>query len=344
MISTIFAHAPFLELITVGLVLFALSFVLSPVFVKMFSKRGLIDQINARSSHSLPTPKGGGVLLIFLILLSFILLKFFTNSALFTQDSFMLAIFAMSIIIAIIGFLDDCYDISWLIRIVCQLLSVSIPLYFAHLALFGLSPLVTKLFLGFGWVWFINLFNFLDALDGYALQETIFICLGISIVLPSLAPLCLCIVAICFGFGRVNFPKAKIFMGDVGSTFLGYILGGLMIYSVSLNQHVFLPLLTLSLLFNFDASFTLIKRALQRKKIWQAHREHWCQRVNIMGFSHKSIFWCGILINVILLVMASFGFYYHLPSYMFLLGLLFCTLICYLIKRGEESGLSAAIT
>jgi UDP-N-acetylmuramyl pentapeptide phosphotransferase/UDP-N-acetylglucosamine-1-phosphate transferase len=187
-----------------------------------------------------------------------------------------------------------------------------------------LAPLwVEKTVLFLAWVWFVNLYNFMDGLDGFATVQAIFIGLGVVIFQPALAPLALAFIGACMGFLRFNWPPAKIFLGDVGSTFIGFYAGALLLATLGSAPSITLlcSLFTVPLLFTADATYTLIRRAFQRKLPWEAHREHWYQRAHLMGMRHNQVLWRAILLYTTLLGIAVAGSISHLTGLTVLAGL-----------------------
>jgi UDP-N-acetylmuramyl pentapeptide phosphotransferase/UDP-N-acetylglucosamine-1-phosphate transferase len=163
-----------------------------------------------------------------------------------------------------------------------------------------------RLFLGACWVWFMNLFNFMDGIDGIAASETIAIALGYIAVTAGtqseLAPIALILAAATAGFLMWNWHPAKVFMGDVGSVSIGFVLGWLLI-ELAIRQH-FSAALILPLYFAADATLTLVKRTLRGSRPWQAHREHFYQRAVLGGITHSGVVVRVIAINAILLALA----------------------------------------
>ena len=314
----------------------ALSLVLSPLVMKISLKADLTDDVNHRSAHIMPTPRGGG--LIFIIATAIILIVNLVHPFFIIPENFSL-ILCLSFACAMIGFLDDKYSLpSWL-RLCGQVALVTYPSL--HFPLFFLNVPATLQYLLYiiSWVWFINLFNFMDGTDGYAAQEAIFILLFIAIVSPALSAISVCLVAAVFGFLKVNYPKATIFMGDAGSYFLGYLLFGLMIYSFSSKPHLLVPCMIVSLLFTADATHTLIKRMIKREFFFSAHRSHWYQRLYNLGYSHGFIFWVGILINGLLLLLALIAWHYHAVASGLILAIGLLIGVGRLIKTQESTSL-----
>jgi len=152
-----------------------------------------------------------------------------------------------------------------------------------------------------GIVWFINLFNFMDGVDGFASLEAMTICLVIFILSGNVINLLL--IACLSGFLFWNWPKAKIFMGDVGSTQLGFILVVLGIYFHNIYKFSILNWIMLSSPFWFDATLTLYRRWRNGEKLSEAHRKHVYQRIVQSGFSHLKVNMCLIAINSFVLLM-----------------------------------------
>jgi len=148
-----------------------------------------------------------------------------------------------------------------------------------------------------GMVWFINLFNFMDGIDGFASLEAIIICLVLFLLSGSIINLLL--ISCISGFLFWNWPKAKIFMGDVGSTQLGFILVVLGIYFHNTFRFSILNWIMLSSPFWFDATLTLYRRWRNGEKLSEAHRKHAYQRIVQSGFSHLKV-------NIWLLIINAF--------------------------------------
>lgn len=285
-----------------------LSVSLIPAVMILAEKTRLNDEVNNRSAHTIPIPRGGGLIFIFS---SAILLMFNVIHPFFQIPNEFSSIILLSFACALLGFLDDKYSLPSWIRLLMQIALVAypaihLPLLFSHVPVY-LQYLVYVV----SWVWFINLFNFMDGTDGYASQEALFILLFVAVVSALLRPISICLMAAVFGFLKVNYPKASIFMGDAGSYFLGYLLFGLMIYLFSASPRLLLPCIIVSLLFTADATYTLIKRILKKESFFSAHRSHWYQRLYNIGYTHKYIFWMGVCINIILLFLALVAAYFE---------------------------------
>lgn len=307
-------------------------------------KKNLLDNPNSRSSHKIPTPRGGGI--VFPILwLSFILGMYFFH---FLKLHELLFFIPGTVLISIIGFLDDRFNISvkwrFLIQFVVAVLSIIILKGFnvinlgfinVNLGLWGSILALLSL------VWSINLYNFMDGIDGLAAIEALFVFGGgglfiwqaggnqFAIVIWSLA-------IIVTGFLFWNWPPAKIFMGDVGSGLLGYlvILFGLI---GEIWYHV--PIIIwgiLYCLFWFDASVTLIRRVLHKETWYKAHRLHAYQRLQLQKWSHTKILFGTIFINFALFLIALLAnnFRNYLLWFL-LLAITLVSLVYFLIEKKQ---------
>jgi Fuc2NAc and GlcNAc transferase len=282
-----------------------LSSVIITFLVKIIAeKKKIIDIPNVRSSHSTPTPRGGGLAIVISWYAGITIL--FMNNLM--DDNLFYALLS-GIILASISILDDIFSLSPKLRFVFQIISIITALYFVGLpdsinfGVFSIkSNIVLSVLIGLSFLWFINLFNFLDGIDGYASLEAIFVALGLFIITSNKLSLLLIFVTI--GFLIWNWPKAKIFMGDVGSTQLGFIV---FIMSLSLSNNNELQLFSwviLTSLFWMDATVTLFRRILRKEKISQPHKKHAYQRLIQGGFSHKKVDIISIVINLALISIA----------------------------------------
>lgn len=294
-------HSSLFFLAAYFLAAYFLAVLLTPGVIHLAKKLNLEDLVNDRSAHNAPTPRGGGLIFIFPFAILYVV------NTIFSIHVFSLAvtsIVVLSFFCSVLGFLDDKYSLpSWL-RLFFQVVLVSYPAF--HLPLmFSTLPAIPQYTLYIiSWVWFINLFNFMDGTDGYAAQEAIFILFFIAYVSSSLMALAIFLIGSILGFLRSNYPRALIFMGDSGSYFLGYLLFGFMLYSSTINSRLIFPFMIVSLLFTADATYTLIKRMLKKQPFFSAHRHHWYQRLYNLGSTHFAIFWFGVLMNLILFFLA----------------------------------------
>jgi UDP-N-acetylmuramyl pentapeptide phosphotransferase/UDP-N-acetylglucosamine-1-phosphate transferase len=284
-----------------NLSLFLIAVFLFSVFttglVRKYSLRfSLIDIPNERSSHNRSTPRGGGLSIALSALLALGLMYYYRYVTL----NMLLAIGGGGLIVAIVGWLDDHRHINPLIRGLIYTIASIWAIYFLKM------PIFDHIMAILGLVWLINLYNFMDGTDALAATQSICtgIFLGILFLLSGhqeLAGLCFIIVAASGGFVCWNWPPAKIFMGDVGSCFLGFYFGCLGILGEKYDSVTILVWFILLAMFICDTTLTLIMRILKREKWYSAHRSHAYQRLVQMGVSHKELATGFLLINIILL-------------------------------------------
>ena len=206
------------------------------IFILWSRRRGLFDIPNERSSHSTPTPRGGGLIVVLICLAAYPI----TGLALDLPFSW--GYFAGGLLVAIISWLDDLVSLPFWSRLICHLFAAGILIsdlgYWSQLSLpfasgeIGLGNVVGAL-LTLGWVvWLLNAFNFMDGIDGLAALQAVISCVAWAVFasmfdLPSVFLLSAVLASASAGFLIHNWQPAKIFMGDVGSAFLGFTLAAM---------------------------------------------------------------------------------------------------------------------
>lgn len=268
-------------------------------------KKNIIDNPNERSSHSVPTPRGGGVAVVGSYLLALVTLMYSQQLALHTGFILMAAGF----VIALLGFLDDHGHINSMLRLAIHFLvaiAVVVSLGgFSEVTIFNgvqigfIANIIAVLFL----VWLLNLYNFMDGINGIASVEAITTTVSMAILYlllnTSLNSEILWLLAACvFGFLLWNFPKAKIFMGDACSGFLGLTLGILALIALKENLALFCAWIICLGVFVVDATYTLIKRVLNGHKMYDAHRSHSYQILSRKWGSHTPVTLVVAVINL----------------------------------------------
>lgn len=246
--------------------------------------RSLLDVPNARSSHSLPTPRGGGVAIVVAFLVG-LCLAFFAGLGIAAELFY--ALLGAGLGIALLGFLDDHGHIAARWRLLGHFLAAAWALYW----LGGLPPLVVfggllqlswigHVLAAFYLVWILNLYNFMDGIDGIASVEAVCVCLGGALLYalvdaPAATDVPLLILAAAvLGFLIWNFPPARIFMGDAGSGFLGIVMGIFSLQAGWIEPVLFWAWLILLGVFIVDATLTLLRRLLRGERVYEAHRSH----------------------------------------------------------------------
>lgn len=290
------------------LVLFAWS--LTGLLRRYALARSIIDIPNARSSHSVPTPRGGGVAIVTSFLLAVPVMA--GVGVLGWSEAW--ALLGAGSGIAILGFLDDHGHIAARWRLLGHFAASAWVLF----CLGGLPPLT---FFGdsleLGWlgqilavfylVWLLNLYNFMDGIDGLASIEALCVCLGGALLYLLLGqptyiwgPVALACATL--GFLFWNFPPARIFMGDAGSGFLGIALGILSLQAAWVNSNLLFGWLILLGVFIVDATVTLLRRLLRGEKVYEAHRSHAYQFASRQYRRHLPVTLVVLVINVLWLI------------------------------------------
>ena len=276
---------------------------------RLLERWRVLDQPNQRSSHETPTPRGGGLALIPLVLVVWTL----WGATHGPVPPGLWLVLCGAAVLAGLSWLDDMKGLPSALRFAVQAAAVAlgmVGLSDGGLAFQGLlPPWLDHLAAGFAWLWFVNLFNFMDGIDGITGVETVSISLGLALCLALLggAPvslaLALLLAGAALGFLPWNWAPAKVFMGDVGSVPLGYLLGWLLLLAASHGfwaSAVILPLYYLA-----DATLTLLKRGLRGEKVWRAHREHAYQRAVQGGLGHAAVALRVLACNLLLIALAA---------------------------------------
>ena len=266
--------------------------------------RSKLDHPNPRSLHENPTPRGGGLaILAAVIVCGLIAVASLSYSASLSWIS------VGALLIAGISFADDWLGLHLGYRIVVHFAAAGLLVWAGFHSINVVLPGSTWImpeFLGVGLtlvfvVWMVNLYNFMDGMDGFAGgMATIgfgsFALLGWLEGQPFFAVLNLIVAAAAGGFLLSNFPPAQIFMGDIGSSVLGFLAAALMLWA---DRDGIFPLWVGVLVFSpfvVDATVTLIKRILRRERFWEAHKTHYYQRLVQLGWGHRrTVLWEYVL-------------------------------------------------
>lgn len=288
----------------------AASMLLTVAVRRLALARGLLDVPNERSSHRFPTPRGGGVAIALTALSGFAVL-----TALHKVDFPLFAALAGGAAVALVGFLDDRHALPAAGRLAAHLAAA----LWALAWLGGLPPLrigdqvftlgVTGTVIGaLGVVWVLNLFNFMDGIDGLAASEATFIAWSGGALAAANSPAngaaaaAFIFGASCLGFLRWNWPPARIFMGDVGSGFAGYVIAVLALGTARENTVGLWIWLILGGAFFVDATVTLLRRLLRGERVHEAHRSHAYQWLARRWSSHGRVTATVLSVNILWLL------------------------------------------
>lgn len=268
----------------------------------------ILSRPNERTLHSMPTPQTGGLAIISSVVVALVAAasvlaiaqpsKPILPKGLASQSVW---IVASVLLIFVVSFIDDCVGLPVALRLGVQAVSACIIIGGVGLTLsFIPIPGGPHILLGIAAIpvsvlvllWMANLYNFMDGMDGFAGGMTFFgfgflAYFGWQAHFPVMLIIATFVAMGALGFLTHNFPPARIFMGDAGSITIGFLAGTLMILGVRDGIfELWVPVMIFSP-FIVDATVTLIRRILRRKKIWQAHREHYYQRLVLSGWSHR---------------------------------------------------------
>lgn len=301
----------------------AASYVSVGIFRRWSSKNRLLDIPNERSSHDTPVPRGAGVVIVIVSLAAYGLISYFYPAF------FSWGYLAGALLVASISALDDVYTISFTWRLVIHGIAallmildlgywnqIYLSAYYGHLEIGTTGAVLTFLWI----VWLVNAYNFMDGIDGIAGIQAIVAGIGWLIVSYYFLAdgnyfFAAVIVAVCIGFLIHNWSPARIFMGDVGSAFLGFTFAGipLLVRHESQNRTIFLPVMGVLFVwfFVFDTLLTLIRRLVRGEKVWQAHREHIYQQLVIAGTTHRAAAMLYGFLTIVIVILALLAFKYR---------------------------------
>jgi UDP-N-acetylmuramyl pentapeptide phosphotransferase/UDP-N-acetylglucosamine-1-phosphate transferase len=279
------------------------------VTIRLAHKGGRMDFPNERSSHSVPTPRMGGIAMVAAVVLSYTSWAFLVSGELFWVRAIW-AVPLFALVMSGLGLWDDLSGLSPLFRFSVQI-AVSVAILFVlgtrvpplRLAGYSVHPAIWVPFGSVWVVWMLNLYNFMDGIDGLAGGEAAVAASFFFLVFAHYgesgwAAANLFIAAASMGFLVHNWPPATVFMGDAGSVFLGGFFG---MQTVAASLMTPIPFVVLVLPFsNFilDTTFTLFRRLIRREKWYQAHRSHVYQRMTDLGMTHRKVTSIELLVVV----------------------------------------------
>lgn len=309
------------------ILLFLFTFITTSIFtwalVHSLTSFGIVDVPGQRRAHNKITPRGGGLAIMLVMIIGLISYEYFvTNSLVFSSR-----LLPLLSIISVISFLDDLITIPIYVRLITHLtcstiivLSLSPALLFHNIVPFYVDFIISVLAL----TTFLNIYNFLDGIDGISCTESIHLSITILILcylkteiiinVNSLVVLNIMILASSISFLLFNWHPAKIFLGDIGSIGLGFTIGlCLLTLSVS-NSNLFIASFIASLYYIADGLITILIRIVNKEKIWQPHLKHFFQQAVKKGMSHQEIVVKIALCNTSLMLLSVLSLYYPIRS------------------------------
>ena len=292
-----------LVILACGLLSAGLIVALKPLLV-----RYALARPNARSSHTVPTPQGGGIAVVGAVLLAAcISLPFMAD-----HRGEIVTLVAASLVLAITGGVDDIRPLPAMIRIVIQTMAVAAVILASggDRILHEAIPLwIERGLLIFAGVWFVNLVNFMDGIDWITAAEMVPVAAAVALagivglVPPWTALIAAALLGGMLGFAPFNKPVAKLFLGDVGSLPIGLIVGWMLLKLAAAGALA--AALLLPLYYLMDATITLSRRIARGERVWEAHRDHFYQRaVHRNGFSVRAVVTHIFVLNLALAALA----------------------------------------
>ena len=273
--------------------------------IPILSRRDMLDYANERSSHFAPTPRGGGIAVTGSVLLAWIALH---REGMAGSSAIGIAL--GTALLAAVSWIDDLRGLSPGVRLMAQGAAVTIGILVLPDTRNGLEawlgPTLYFAAVGLVWIWWINLFNFMDGIDGLAVSEAATICGGLLLFAivgdsadPTRALPTAAVLGAVIGFLAWNWSPARIFLGDVGSVPLGYLLGFLLL-DLATRGRLTIALI-LPLYFLADATVTLFRRLLSGERVWEPHRRHFYQQAVRSGLSQTAVVKRVIAANLLLI-------------------------------------------
>jgi UDP-N-acetylmuramyl pentapeptide phosphotransferase/UDP-N-acetylglucosamine-1-phosphate transferase len=271
-------------------VAFAASVAVTRVAELVGRRNALLDIPNERSSHDVPTPRIGGVGIIAGTIAGWLV-------AIGTPDVTLAVIVGASLLLAVVGLIDDLRKTSVLIKYSAQFVAAAAVALAIGPSL-GVSVLGFEVVIGGPVAWLVvtiwltaltNAVNFMDGIDGLIGGVAAMVCLlATGLVAPGAVPLLACVAVACLGFLVWNQAPATVFMGDVGSQFLGLIIGAALLLQPA-GTPAIAPVVLLVAPLLLDTGYTLVARAIAGKDVLAGHREHLYQRLVVAGRSHREV-------------------------------------------------------
>lgn len=315
---------------------FGLSLLLTRALIAILPKFGMVDAPSNRRAHSKITPRGGGIAfaLVFASLLPLAENYFFAKVE---YSRMMLQVFVP---ITLVSFWDDIshvfIPIRFAVQALCAVLAV-MWLIHPHTVIHEMPIYVDLAISSFALLAFLNVYNFLDGIDGITFSQTahlstniILLCLIEYSIVPYADMLIIMntiILGWALGFGYFNWQPAKIFLGDAGSIGIGFVLGICILTVASGSLKLFAACLISALYYVADGSITILIRIVKGEKFWEPHLQHFFQKAVRKGYSHKKVVKRIILCNFLLMLCSVASLFYPLVSIVFAAIIVMVTLI-----------------
>jgi len=325
-------------IILLGICALGFSAYISKLCLNPASRLWILDHPNHRSLHTKAIPKSGGVAIVLSILVCWASYWIYND---FSVSGQILAISVTVLMLMLLGVLDTLYNLSALFRIFFHFLAASVIVYvgyyFESFEIFSLvfampfwfSAIISVFFI----VWLMNIYNFMDGMDGYAAGMSVFGFSTLSIIAYldgqiNYAFYSMIVALSSLGFLIFNFPPARLFMGDSGSVTLGFLAAVFCLWGSKLGCVNFWVLMIIFSPFVADSSVTLLIRVWRKEKIWEAHNTHLYQQMVLKGIGYKKTL---LIQTILMLFSSSTAIIMYIYEYKFLSVAVVACLIFYFI-------------
>jgi UDP-N-acetylmuramyl pentapeptide phosphotransferase/UDP-N-acetylglucosamine-1-phosphate transferase len=291
------------------------AWLLTRALIPLLQRLGRIDRPNERSSHVIPVPRGGGLAIVVVLVVPLAVNAWLLADRQLVQPALLITAFLG---LAVVSWYDDRKSMPVAVRLGAQFVAVMIGLAAipAPALIFQgwLPPMTDHAVAALAWIWFINLYNFMDGIDGITGIESAMIGIGLALVVAvagldlPLAWLGAALAGAACGFLIWNWTPARLFLGDVGSVPLGFLIGFALLVLAAKGYAI--PALILPLYYLFDATTTLLRRLLRGEKVWRAHRSH-AYQIAAAASSHSAVVLQILALDSVLIVLALLAVWWN---------------------------------
>ncbi|MDF2966045.1 MAG: undecaprenyl-phosphate alpha-N-acetylglucosaminyltransferase [Rickettsiaceae bacterium] len=303
--------------------------------IKLLNSYGIVDQPGNRRSHKKATPRGGGIAIFLIFTIGFIYLD------LIFKSNYSFRLLPYLTFLALVSFYDDIKGTNAFLRLVVHLFVASYALYnflYPNNLFHGeLDTWLDFTLATIGFAGFVNIYNFLDGIDGITSMQSIHLSIAIItltilrsdvIYHPTFIMMIALITLACsIGFLIYNWSPASVFLGDVGSISLGFLLGLCLVLIAASGERLFVASAISSLYYIADGGGTLLIRIIKREKVWLPHLNHFFQQAVKKGMSHKEVTLKIAFCNLILLLLAVNALFYPAICIIAAIFVVMCILI-----------------
>jgi UDP-N-acetylmuramyl pentapeptide phosphotransferase/UDP-N-acetylglucosamine-1-phosphate transferase len=304
--------------------------------IKLLTKYNVVDQPGNRRSHAKITPRGGGIAIFLVFIVSFIYLDYILTKSAYTPR-----LLPLLSLLALVSFYDDLMGTHALLRLVVHLFVAGSALYnflYPNTLFHGELDLWLDFALAtIGFAGFMNIYNFLDGIDGITSMQSIHLSISmITLTLirsdvvynPSLVIMISIITLACsIGFLIYNWSPASVFLGDVGSISLGFLIGLCVVLVAASGERLFVASAIASLYYVADGGGTLLIRTIKGEKVWLPHLNHFFQQAVKKGMSHREVTLKIAFCNIILLLLSVNSLFYPAICIIAAIFVVLCILI-----------------